>query len=73
MQNYIYNIKNISFKKIKNAQECFTDQEYITDINMINFGNKLTNLYFTFGGCHNLINVSNFNTINVIDMSSMFY
>ena len=36
MQNYIYNIKNISFKKIKNAQECFTDQRYITDIDMIN-------------------------------------
>ena len=69
----ILNINQIKFKKIRNLGNFLASQSNLTDIedNFI-FGNKINDTASMFSDCYNLTTVPNFDTSNVINMSSMF-
>ena len=70
-----YNIQTINSMNINvtNIAWILAEQENLTNINFLNFGDNLLNCYCAFDMCYNLVTIPNFDTSKVTDMYSMFW
>ena len=70
-----YNIRTINSMNINvtNIAWILAEQENLTNINFLNFGDNLLNCYCAFDLCYNLVTIPNFDTSKVTDMYSMFW
>ena len=70
-----YNIQTINSININatNIAWILAEQENLTNINFLNFGDNLLNCYCAFDMCYNLVTIPKFDTSKVTDMYSMFW